>query len=48
MINNLKFNLTDDHDEKQIMHQLADQYTIKKAPRLAGKLGEMKSHRAQI
>ena len=32
MINNLKFNLPDGHDEKQFIRQLADQYTIKKEP----------------
>ncbi|MGD9228296.1 MAG: hypothetical protein PVF26_17435, partial [Desulfobacterales bacterium] len=35
MINNLKFNLPDGHDEKQFMRQLADQYTLKKAPAVA-------------
>ncbi|MBT8331149.1 MAG: CHAD domain-containing protein, partial [Deltaproteobacteria bacterium] len=30
MINNLRFNLPDGHDEKQFIRQLTDQYTIKK------------------
>ena len=32
MINNLKFNLPDGHDEKQFIRQLAGQYSIKKEP----------------
>jgi CHAD domain-containing protein len=32
MINNLKFNLADGHDQKQIIHQLAGKYTLKKEP----------------
>ncbi len=32
MIDNLKFNLPDGHDQKQLIRQLADQYTIKKEP----------------
>jgi len=35
MINNLKFNLPDGHDEKQIIQQLADKYAIKKEPSVA-------------
>ena len=35
MINNLKFNLPDGHDEKQFIRHLVDQYTIKKAPTVA-------------
>jgi CHAD domain-containing protein len=35
MINNLKFNLPDGHDEKQIIRQLADKYTLKKEPAVA-------------
>ncbi len=35
MINNLKFNLPDGHDEKQSIRHLTDQYTIKKAPTVA-------------
>ena len=35
MINNLKFNLPDGHDEKQFIRQLADKYTIKKEPTVA-------------
>ncbi len=35
MINNLKFNLPDGHDEKQSIRHLADQYTIKKEPTVA-------------
>jgi hypothetical protein len=35
MINNLKFNLPDGHDEKQIIQQLADKYAIKKEPAAA-------------
>ena len=35
MINSLKFDLPDGHDVKQIIHQLADKYTIKKEPSVA-------------
>ena len=35
MINNLKFDLPDGHDIKQIIHQLADKYTIKREPSVA-------------
>ena len=35
MINNLKFDLPDGHDVKQIIHQLADKYTLKKEPSVA-------------
>ena len=35
MINNLKFNLPDGHDEKQFIRQLADHYTLKKEPTVA-------------
>ncbi len=35
MINNLKFNLPEGHDEKQFIRQLADQYTLKKEPAVA-------------
>jgi CHAD domain-containing protein len=38
MIQNLKFHLPDDHDEKQFIRQLADQYVIKKAPAVADKI----------
>jgi len=37
MINNLKFDLPDGHDEKQIIQQLADTYAIKKEPAVAGR-----------
>ena len=38
MNNNLKFNLPDGHDEKQIMRQLAKTYTLKKEPSVAERL----------
>ena len=38
MINNLKFNLPDGHDEKQIMRQLAKTYTLRKEPSVAERL----------
>ncbi len=38
MINNLKFKLPVGHDEKQIIQQLADKYTIKKEPTIAERL----------
>ena len=37
MINSLKFNLPDGHDEKQIIQLLADTYAIKKEPSVAGR-----------
>ena len=37
MINNLKFDLPDGHDEKQIIQQLADTYAIEKEPAVAGR-----------
>ncbi|MGD2185918.1 MAG: CHAD domain-containing protein [Desulfobacterales bacterium] len=37
MINNLKFNLPDSHDENKLMRQLADQYSIKKQPTVTEK-----------
>ncbi|MGD8799893.1 MAG: CHAD domain-containing protein, partial [Desulfobacterales bacterium] len=38
MIHNLKFNLPDGYDAKQMIDQLAGQYAITKAPRVDGKL----------
>ncbi len=38
MTNDLKFNLPDGHDEKKFIHHLADQYTIKKEPPVAGRI----------
>jgi CHAD domain-containing protein len=38
MIINQKFNLPDGYDEKQLLDQLAGQYTIKKSSRVDGKL----------
>jgi CHAD domain-containing protein len=32
MINNLRFNLPDGHDEKQLMRQLTEKYSLKKEP----------------
>ncbi len=38
MIRNQKFNVPDGYSEKQLFDQLAGQYAIKQAPRVAGKL----------
>ncbi len=38
MIKNLKFHLPDDHDEKQFIDQLTDQYAIQKATPIAEKV----------
>jgi CHAD domain-containing protein len=37
MLKNLKYNLPDGYDEKQIIRKLADQYTLKKEPVIAEK-----------
>ena len=38
MIKNLKFNVPDGYDEKQLIEQLAGQYAIKETPRVDGKI----------
>ena len=38
MLKSLKFHLPDDHDEKQFIRQLTDQYAIQKAPPVAEKV----------
>ena len=37
MINNLNFNLTDDHDETQVISRLSDAYVIRKSPTVTEK-----------